>query len=188
MDEATTYILNKSQARAKLLLDANVINYTQSAYESIGVNLLDYLDSLNGTVDWFVASCVAADLYNARVLPGILTNILNCNRPATKMDQFPYNKEDGSVGFVRLNRVSGDDWAQINLAFHYPELVIVTNDSDMFKSGHAVLDGRAMTFHELLKQLSPYWFHDRRWLALKAWLNDNVKPLRNNSSWVIPSK
>jgi hypothetical protein len=89
---------------------------------------------------------------------------------------------------VKLNRVAGDDWAQINLAYNYPELIVVTNDSGMFKSAHAVLDGRAMAFHELLKQLSPYWFYDDQWLYLKSWMNKNVKPLRNNSSWILPKE
>ena len=186
MDDGTTFILNRSKARAKLLLDANVITYTQQAAETTGIHLLDYLDKLNGTVDWFVANCVAAELYNARILPGLLRNILNSNNPGVKMDQFPYKKKDGSVGFVKLNRVAGDDWAQINLAYNHPELIVVTNDSGMFKSAHAVLDGRAMAFHELLKQLSPYWFYDKQWLQLKKWLNENVRPLRNNSSWIIP--
>lgn len=188
MEDATTHILNKSQAKAKLLIDANVITYAQKANEATGIHLLDYLDSLRGTVDWFVGSCVAVELYNAGVLPGLLRNILNCNKPVTKMEHFPYQKEDGSVGFVKLNRVAGDDWAQINLAFKNPELIIVTNDSRMFKSAHAVLQGRAMAFHELLNQLSPYWFYDRQWLKLNSWFIDNVKPLRNNSSWILPHK
>ena len=188
MDDATTFILNRSQAKAKILIDANVINYAQNAYDATGIHLLDYLDKLNGTVDWFVSSCVAAELYNAGILPGLLRNILPCNNPRTKMQHFPFQKEDGSGGLLKLNRLAGDDWSQINLAYHYPDLIIVTNDSRMFKSAHAVLQGRAMAFHEFLNQLSPYWFYDRQWLKLKTWFADNVNPLRNNSSWILPEK
>ena len=188
MDESNTHILKSSTARAKLLLDANVLTYAQLAINETGVGLLEYLESLHGTVDWFVGSRVAVDLYNYGVLPGILTNLLNCDYPDMKMNEFPYEKKDGSLGFVKLNTVSGDDWSQICLAHNYPELIIVTNDSRMFKSAHAVLRGRAMTFHELLKQLSPYWFHDKRWLKLKSWLSTNVNPLRNHSSWILPDE
>jgi hypothetical protein len=98
MDDPNTFILNRSKARAKLLLDANVITYAQQGAEATGIHLLDYLGKLNGTVDWFVANCVAAELYNAHVLPRLLRNILNSNNPGVKMDQFPYKKKDGSVG------------------------------------------------------------------------------------------
>jgi hypothetical protein len=151
------------------------------------VYLFDYLDRIKGTVDWYVGSSVAVNLYNNGIVPGIFTNLLNCDYPDMKMNQFPYMKKDGSVGFVKLNSVSGDDWAQICLAYNHPELIIVTNDARMFKSAHAVLEGRAMTFHELLKQLSPYWFYDKQWLGIKEWFHDNINPLRNNSSWILPN-
>jgi len=186
MDDATTHILKQSKARAKLLLDANVLSYAQDAQKATGVHLLDYLDQLHGTLDWFVASRVAVDLYNSGIYPGILRPILNCDSTNMKMGDFPYEKKDGSLGFVKLNRISGDDWAQISLAYNYPELIIVTNDSKMFKSAHAVLKGRAIAFHDFLDKISPYWFYDKKWLQLKSWLITNKKPLRNNSSWILP--
>jgi hypothetical protein len=188
MDENNTYILSASTARAKLLLDANVLSYSQRALEETGIDLLDLLDSLHGTVDWFVGSRVAVDLYNNGVLPGVLKNLLNCDYPDMKMNEFPYEKKDGSLAFTKLNTVSGDDWAQICLAYNHPELIIVTNDSRMFKSAHAVLRGRAIALHDFLQQLSPYWLYDKNWLSLKAWFNTNIHPLRNNSSWILPGE
>lgn len=185
-DDATTFILQRSTAKAKLLFDANVLSYAQDAHQAIGVHLLDYMEKINGTVDWFVSSRVAVDLYNNKIYEGIFRNILNCDYPDMKIDQFPYEKKDGSLGFVKLNSVSGDDWSQICLAYNYPELIIVTNDSKMFKSAHAVLNGRAIAFHDFLQKISPYWFYDKNWLALKQWLIENKKPLRNNSSWILP--
>jgi len=188
MDETNTHILSLSKARAKLLFDANVLSYAQQAYNATGIHLLDYMDRISGTVDWWVSSRVAVDLYNNGILPGVLRNMLNCDYPDMKMNDFPYEKEDGSLGFVKLNTVSGDDWSQICLAYNYPELIIVTNDAKMLKSAHAVLRGRALPFHEFLKQVSPYWFYDKNWLQLKTWFVDNVMPLRNNSSWILPGE
>lgn len=186
MDEANTFIISSSRARAKLLLDANIFSYAHDAHQATGYHLLDYLDTIKGTVDWFVSSGVAMDLYRYGTY-GILPNILNCDYPNMKMDQFPYEKDDGSLGFVRLNTVSGDDWSQICLAYNYPDLIIVTNDAKMFKSAHAALNGRAVTFHDFLDKISPYWSHDENWLRLRQWLIDNKEPLRNNSSWVLPA-
>jgi hypothetical protein len=58
----------------------------------------------------------------------------------------------------------------------------------MFKTAHAVLDGRSIAFHQFLQELSLYWPADKNWLKLKAWFTENTKPLRNNSSWIIPGK
>ena len=187
MNDATAYILQKSTARAKLLFDANVLSYAQEAHQATGFHLLEYMEKIRGTLDWFVSSRVAVDLYNNGIYEGIFTNILNCDYPDMKMNQFPYQKKDGSLGFVKLNSISGDDWSQISLAYNYPELIIVTNDSKMFKSAHAILDGRAIAFHDFLQKISPYWFYDKNWLNLKQWLIDNKKPLRNNSSWILPN-
>lgn len=187
MDDANTHILKRSKAKAKLLFDANVFSYSEEAYRATGYHLLDYMESIKGTVDWFVGSQLAVDLYNNKILPGILRNILSCNYPDMKMDHFPYIKKDGSLGFVKLNKISGDDWSQISLAYNYPELIIVTNDSKMFKSAHAVLEGRAIAFHDFLDKISPNWPDDKGWSVLKEWLIDNKKPLRNNSSWILPA-
>jgi hypothetical protein len=186
VDEANTHILKSSTARAKVLLDANVLSYAHDAHQATGYHLLDYLDTIKGRVDWFVSSGVAMDLYRHGTYGLIAGNMLNCDYPDMKMNDFPYEKKDGSLGFVKLNTVSGDDWSQICLAYNYPELIIVTNDSKMFKSAHAALNGRAIAFHDFLTKLSPYWFYDNNWLNLKQWLIDNKKPLRNNSSWILP--
>ena len=187
MDEANTHILSASNAKTKLLLDANVLIYAHEAYEATGIHLLNYLDRLQGLVDWFVAGCVAVNLHNGGTynLLDLSPKALNCDAVDMKMNQFPYIKEDGDLGFVQLNSLAGDDWAQVCLAFNYPELVIVTNDSAMFKSAHAVLRGRAVAFHNFISELSPYWFTEKEWLSLKRWLIENKKPLRYNSSWII---
>lgn len=186
MDDTNTHILSSSKARVKLLFDANVLSYAEDAYLATGFHLLDYMETIKGTVDWFVGSRVAVDLYNNKILPGILRNILNCDYPDVKMGDFPYVKKDGNLGFVKLNSLSGDDWSQICLAYNYQELIIVTNDSRMFKSGHAVLEGRAIAFHDFLDKISPYWEKDEGWKTLKKWLVENKKALRNNSSWLLP--
>lgn len=186
MDEANTHILISSTARAKVLLDANVLSYAYDAHQATGYHLLDYLDTIKGRVDWFVSSGVAMDLYRHGTYGLIAGNMLNCDYLDMKMNDFPYEKEDGSLGFVKLNTVSGDDWSQICLAYNYPELIIITNDSKMFKSAHAVLNGRAIAFHDFLTKLSPYWFYDNNWLNLKQWLIENKQQLRNNSSWILP--
>lgn len=186
MDPANDHILGTSTARAKLLLDANIFVYAHEAHQATGYHLLDYLDTLSGKVDWFIASGVAMDLYKHGDYGLITKNLLNCDYVDMKMDSFPYTRKDGSLGFVKLNTVSGDDWAQICLAYNYPDLIIVTNDSRMFRSAHAALSGRAIAFHDFLEKLSPYWFYDKNWLALKNWLVDNKQPLRNNSSWILP--
>lgn len=187
MNDANDHILNSSKARALLLFDANVISYAEEGYLKTGYHLLDYMETIKGTVDWFVGSRVAMDLYNHKIVPGILRNILNCDYPDMKMDYFPYIKTDGNLGFVKLNKISGDDWSQICLAYNYEKLVIVTNDSRMFKSAHAVLGGRAIAFHDFLDKISPYWEDDDGWQKLKEWLIKNKLPLRNNSSWILPS-
>jgi hypothetical protein len=56
MDESNRQILNASSAKAKLLLDANVFSYAEVAYQATGYHLLDYLETIAGTVDWFVGS------------------------------------------------------------------------------------------------------------------------------------
>lgn len=185
-DDANDFILNRSTAKAHLLFDANVLSYAEEAFKATGHHLLDYMESIHGTVDWYVGSRVATDLYNNKILPGILRNILNCDYPDMKVDHFPYIKIDGSLGFVKLNKISGDDWSQICLAYNYEKLIIVTNDSKMFKSAHAVLNGRAIAFHDFLDRVSPYWHDDKGWQELKRWLIENKKPLRNNSSWILP--
>lgn len=189
MDDANTHILGTSQARAKLLLDANIFAYAHEAHQATGYHLLDYLDTLHGgdTIDWYVASTVAMKLYRHGNYGLIGRNLLNCNAPDMKMDHFPYEKKDGSLGFVKLNSLAPDDWAQISLAYNYPDLIVVTNDSAMFKSAHAVLKGRAIAFHDFLQKISPYWYYDKNWLKMKQWLIDNKKPLRNNSSWILPA-
>jgi len=187
MNDVNAHILSKSTAKAKLLFDANIFSYAEDAYHATGYHLLDYMETIKGTVDWFVGSRVAVDLYNNKILPGILKNILNCDYPDVKMDQFPYVKKDGSVGFVKLNKLSGDDWSQICLAYNYQELIVVTNDSRMFKSAHPVLEGRAIGFHDFLEKISPYWQNDENWQTLLKWFIDNKHPLRNNSSWILPS-
>lgn len=186
MDDANRYLLDESGAKVKLLFDANVLSYAEEAYRATGCHLLGYMESIHGTIDWFVANDVAMNLYNNKILPGILTNILNSGSIGMKMDHFPYVKADGSVGFVKLNKLASDDWGQIVLAYNYEDLIIVTNDSKMFKSAHAVLNGRAIAFHDFLENVSPYWDGDENWSKLKGWLIENKKPLRNNSSWILP--
>jgi len=56
MDQSTTLRLKESTARAKVLLDANVLIYAHEAYEATGLHLLSYLDRLRGQVDWFVGT------------------------------------------------------------------------------------------------------------------------------------
>ena len=90
MDESNRQILAESKARAKLLLDANVLSYAELAYNATGYHSLDYLGTVHGTVDWFVGSRIAVNLYNSGTLPGILPNILNCSYPDMKMNSFPY--------------------------------------------------------------------------------------------------
>lgn len=157
----TIHTLAKSTAGAKLLFDANVLSYAQDAFRETGYHLIDYMENIRGRLDWFVSSRIAVDLYNNKIYDGILsTYILNCDYPDVKMHLFPYMKKDGNVGFVRLNRISGDDWSQINLAYQYKDLIIVTNDSKMFKSAHTVLSGRAIAFHDFLDKISAYWPED----------------------------
>ena len=189
-NDYNTHRLNESIAIAKLLLDANVLSYAQEAFIATGVHLLNYLDALEGKVDWFVASCVARDLHNNSMydIKVLAPKILNCDSIDMKMEDFPFIKEDDSLGFVKLNRIAGDDWAQISLAHNHQDLIVVTNDSAMFKSAHASLEGRAIAFHDLLEKISPHWVGDKEWLQLKKWLNKNKKPLRNNSSWKIPGQ
>jgi len=187
MDEFNTYMLSKSTARAKLLLDANILIYAQEAFNTLGIHLLNYLDRLEGLVDWYVASCVAVKLHNGGSydLSSLNGKILNCDGMDSKMDSFPYIKEDGSLGFVKLNALAGDDWAQVALAHNIPDLIVVTNDSAMFKSAHASLNGRAIAFHQFLEDISNYWTLEQEWQSLSNWLMETKKPLRNNSSWTI---
>lgn len=190
VDATTTLILKSSRAKAKLLLDANVLIYAKEAFDATGTHLLSYLDQLSGVVDWYVGSCVVIKLHSAGTydIGSLSPFILNCQAVDAKMNMFPYIKEDDSLEFVRLSSLAGDDWSQIVLAYNYPELIVATNDSAMFKTAHAVLNGRAIAFHNLLQNLSPYWFADTSWLRLKKWLIENKKPLRNSSSWIIPEQ
>jgi len=186
MDLTNEHLLKSSPAKFKLLLDANVVSYAMKAEKAIGLNLLNFIDGTKDVVDWFIAGSVAASLANNKVTPGIVTKILNCSALPVKMDLFPYRKPDGTVVAIKLNKLAGDDFAQVLLATQHEDLIIVTNDSAMFKSAHAILDGRAITFHELLKQMSPLWFPNKDWIELKNWFFANIKPLRNNSSWNLP--
>jgi hypothetical protein len=104
-----------------------------------------------------------------------------------KMDSFPYIKEDGSVGFVTLNKLASDDWGQIMLAYNHEDLLLVTNDSKMFKTARAVTEGRAIAFHDFFEKVSPYWDGDKGWGVLSGWFVENVGPVRNNSSWILPA-
>lgn len=186
MDHANIHILGSSNAQAKLLLDANVFSYAEDAFRATGVHLLEFLESMKGTIDWFVANSVAMNLYNSGIVPGIMTNLLNSNDPRVKMDHFPYLKADGSLGFVRLNKLASDDWAQITLAYNHEDLIIVTNDSKMFKTAHAITGGRAMPFHYFLREFGRNWAGNDDWERLERWFHANVEPLRNNSSWILP--
>lgn len=188
MDEYNTLLLSESKAPVKVLLDANILIYAIEAYNVIGIQLLDYLEGLEGYIDWYVASCVEIDLYKSGTYPYFSfpqNHSLNCNYVDMKMDQFPYIKEDNSLSFVKLNSLAGDDWAQIGLAHNFESLIIATNDSKMFKSAHASLEGRAIAFHYLLKKISLYYPNDKDWSRLMHWFDKNVKPLRDNTSWII---
>ena len=186
MDYSNAQILDRSNAKAKLMLDANVFNYAESAFAATGVHLISYLNSLEGEIDWFVSSTVAVNLYNNGVVPGIMSNILNSNDPGMKMDHFPYIKTNGSLGFVKLNKLASDDWGQITLAYNHQDLIIVTNDSKMFKSAHVITEGRVIKFHEFIKKIGMNWPNDDNWQTLEEWFLQNVPPLRNNSSWLLP--
>ena len=113
MDHYNDHILNECNAKAHLLLDANVLIYAQQAYEAIGVHLLDYLDRLDGLVNWYVASGVVMNLHNRGTynMGQFFGKMLNCSDIGMKMDQFPYIKNNGDLAFVRLNKLAGDDWA-----------------------------------------------------------------------------
>lgn len=188
MDVYNDKVLSESKALANVLLDANVLIYAQKAFKSLGYpHFLNFLDGLEGYINWYVASCVVIDLHNGGSydLATLSKHMLNCNSIDMKMDQFPYIREDESLGFVKLNAVAGDDWAQIGLAHNYEKLIIVTNDAKMFKSAHATLEGRAIAFHDFLDKITLYYKDDKDWLKLKNWLLQNIKPLRNNSSWII---
>ena len=187
MDDFNTRFLAESKAHAKLLLDANVLIYAQEAFRATNLHLLEFLDQLSGRVDWYVASCVALKLHNGGSydVTSLDKHVLNCDDIGMKMDSLPFIKENGDLGFVKLNALAGDDWAQICLAHNNPELIIATNDSAMFRSAHASLEGRAIAFHDLLDKLSPYWTVEPAWLRLKTWLIENKQPLRNNGSWII---
>lgn len=188
MDQYNTHLLSESTALTRVLLDANILIYSMEASDKIGIQLLDYLEGLEGYIDWFVASCVVYELYKKGTYPYFSIpqkHMLNCDSINMKMDQFPYIREDDSLGFVKLNSLAGDDWAQIGLAHNFESLVIATNDSRMFKSAHASLEGRAIAFHDLLNKLSLYYPTDIDWARLKQWFESNKNPLRNNSSWII---
>lgn len=188
MDVSNTHILSKSSARANVLLDANVLIYAQKAFVEIGYpHFLNFLDGLDGYINWYVASCVIMNLHNGGTydLGSLSNHMLNCDAINMKMDQFPYIKGDDSLGFVKLNAVAGDDWAQIWLAHNYEKLILVTNDAKMFKSAHASLEGRSIAFHDFLDKMSLYYKDDREWKKLTKWFEQNINPLRNNSSWII---
>lgn len=188
MDEYNTHLLSESTALARVLLDANILIYSIEAFNEIGIQLLDYLEGLEGYIDWYVASCVAYELYKKGTYPYFSIpqkHMLNCDSIDMKMDQFPYIREDDSLGFVKLNSLAGDDWAQIGLAHNFESLIVATNDSKMFKSAHASLEGRAIAFHDLLNKITLYYPTDKNWAKLKQWFETNKKPLRNNSSWII---
>lgn len=182
--------LAKSKAKYKLLLDQNVLIYSQKAFRDTGEHLLNYIDKTNGIVSWYVASCEIVKLHNAKEynISSLSKNMLSCNDFPDKMSTFPFNKKDGSVGAVTLNKLQSDDFAQIILAQSLPDLWIVTNDSAMYKTAHAILDGRAIPFKVLIEQLRPFFFTDKHWLKLKKWFDENTPNIRNNSSWVIEGK
>lgn len=188
MDAYNEKTLSESKALANFLLDANVLIYAQNAYKALGYpHFLNFLDGIDGYINWYVASCIILKLHNGGSYDfnSLMRHELNCDAINMRMNQFPYIKEDDSLGFVKLNNIAGDDWSQIGLAHNYEKLIIVTNDARMFKSAHASLEGRAIAFYDFLNIVSSYYKNDKDWQKLEKWLITNIKPLRNNSSWII---
>jgi len=176
----------------KVLFDANIFNYAAAAEESIGINLFAFLASCENSFNWYVIEFEAEKLLNSGKFNREIMyhHIIPCKDVGIKKMSggLPHiNKQTGELEFWSLNTISYGDYMQVALAHNFPELTIITNDSKLFKSGHAVLDGRVVPFHTFIDEI-PYWRDNRDWVRLQKWFHENVKLLRNNSSWILEKK
>lgn len=175
----------------KVLLDANIFNYALLAQEAIGINLFAFLTECEDVFNWYVIQFEANNLLKSgKFRPDIMAQHM---LPAEdvgikKMGSVPHiNKETQGLEFWNLNTLQFGDFMMISLAHNFPELTIITNDSALFKTGDAALDGRAISFHGFINTI-PYWKENPDWQKLQKWFNDNVKSLRNNSSWKLEKR
>lgn len=185
-------LFNRHPEATKVIFDSNIFNYAVQANNNIGVNLFAFLAGIEEHFNWYIIQFEADKLmtsgnYRADIMEH---HMLPCEDVGIKKIEggLPHiNSETGELEFWNLNNLSYGDYMQIALAHNFPELHIITNDSKLFKSGHAVLDGRVTSFHAFINEI-PYWKDNKDWRLLRKWFNENIRPLRNNSSWKLEKK
>lgn len=68
-----------------------------------------------------------------------------------KESRFLYNDKDGNVRTITMHNISGEDYNQILVAQNHQDLVLVTNDHKVLKSGGALLSSRIADLPNLIQ-------------------------------------
>lgn len=139
----------------KVIFDANIFNYAVQAKNAIGINLFAFQAGVEDLFNWYTIQFEANRLIKSGNFRDdiMMQHMLPCEDVGIRKMQggLPrINDETGELEFWNLNSLAYGDYMQIALAHNFPELSIITNDSKLFKSGHAVLDGRVVSFHTFM--------------------------------------
>lgn len=190
--EYIKFLFERHPSATKVIFDANIFNYAVQANKAIDVNLFAFLAEVEDAFNWYVIRFEADKLIESGNFRAdiMAQHTLPCEYVGIKKMQggLPHiNSETGELEFWNLNSLAYGDYMQIALAHNFPELSIITNDSKLFKSGHAALGGRVIPFHAFIGEI-PYWKENDDWQKLVEWFHENIQPLRNNSSWKLEKK
>ncbi len=176
------------------LFDTSTILYFEKLYQLCGVSIFTALDELSD-VTFFVCNLVLEEFigngqnFNPAQMMTFFNHILNAEsamHPDWKENRFIVT-ENGETKYIVLNKISATDYAQILLCQNHPELIGVTNDRRMLRSGMQVLQGRMIGISALLDRLTSLYPDNKRLETLKL-TADKVFTKKHAFGEVVGSK
>lgn len=155
--------LAESKAQLKFLIDSSVYHEVTKLYEETGIDILQLLDDMSGVEYYYTMAMInevarGRDGFNTQVVFRMskhsLADEVAFIDEVIKEARFPYNHTDGTIKFMVLNSISTVDYGQITVAQNHKELVLLTNDHKMLKTGIALLrNGKRSRVMDLLNLL-----------------------------------
>lgn len=100
-----------------------------------------------------------------------------------KESQFLYNDKDGNIRTIKMNNISSEDYNQILVTQNHQDLVLLTNDHRMLKSGGALLSNRIADLPNIIEFFATHTFDNP---DLKAKWEDVKRDYDTNGHYTPP--